>query len=208
MPSGASTGSARASAALYEPFRRLPQITRTSVTSSSLHPADKLFEPRELLLDKVDTRLVLELQRLLVELLHRHADEDFRPQEYQRLDEHHDLAPLILHPPAAERTAGDRLQRDWLVLERLVFHPREPVDCVLQAARNAVIVFRGHDHHTVGGADRITELGGARGKAGRILVIRVVDRQLRPRRRFSNTHALRRPLRKLARERGIKGAFA
>src|ERR1043165_3356469 len=113
------------------------------------HLADKFLEARKLLLDEIDAGLVLLLQRLLVELARRHADEDFRPQENHRLKKHEDLPPLILHAPATERTAGDRLQRDRLVLERLVLHARHPVDRILQPAGKAVIFFWAHDAHAV-----------------------------------------------------------
>src|SRR5438034_7338160 len=106
--------------------------------------ADEALEGGELLLDDVLGRLILELE-LVVELGVRAADENLRPQEHQRLKEHERLPHIVLHARAAERTAGRALDGDRLVLERLVLEPRQPVDGVLQAPRNAVIVFRRDD---------------------------------------------------------------
>src|SRR5262245_3400428 len=87
-PAGASFGSWRASAALNEPLRRLPHMTMTLSAPSAISPAPflsvgglfagqlahVLLEARELLLDEIDGRLVLQFE-LVVELGLRHADE-------------------------------------------------------------------------------------------------------------------------------------
>src|ERR1044072_1654855 len=106
----------------------------SSVFSSTLFPAmpthlpEDPLDPGKSLLEEFAPGFVLELERLLVELAPGHADEHLGPRERERLEEHHDLAPLILHAPAAERAACDRLDRNRLVLERLVLHARHPVD--------------------------------------------------------------------------------
>src|SRR4051812_39758427 len=46
MLAGASFGNVRASAALYEPLRRLPQITRMSRFPSAMFPPDQHAAPR------------------------------------------------------------------------------------------------------------------------------------------------------------------
>src|SRR5947209_3320832 len=45
MPAGASFGKVRARAALYEPLRRLPQITRMSRFPSAMSPPDQHAAP-------------------------------------------------------------------------------------------------------------------------------------------------------------------
>src|SRR4051794_15454723 len=99
--------------------------------------ADELLEAREMLLDEVDGRLILQLE-LVVELGIGAANEDFRPREGDRLEEHHHLAPLVLDAPAAKRPEARRLDRHGLVLERLVLDTRDPVDGVLQTTRKSV----------------------------------------------------------------------
>src|SRR5262249_58484845 len=80
------------------------------------HAANEFLELRELLLDHADGRLVLELERLLVEFLRREGDDDLGPAEQDDVDRGQRLPQLILHARAAEDAAGGRLQRYRLVL--------------------------------------------------------------------------------------------
>src|SRR6516165_11858884 len=84
-----------------------------------VHAADEFFELRELLLDHADSRLILELERLLVEFLRGEGDDDLGPTEQDDVDRSQRLPQMMLHARAAEDPAGGRLQRDRLVLERL-----------------------------------------------------------------------------------------
>src|ERR671937_505298 len=86
------------------------------------HAADELFEAGKLKPDHVDRRLIHELDGLLVELLRRKRDDHLRPAEQKRIDRSQRLAQVILHARAAENATGGRLQRHWLVLERLILH--------------------------------------------------------------------------------------
>src|SRR5262245_44754467 len=108
------------------------------------HAADEFFEFRELLLDHADGRLILELERLLVEFLRGEGDDDLGPAEKDDVDRSERLPQVILHARAAEAAAGGRLQRHRLFLERLLLHARYPIDRVLQAAgdRNCTRVTR------------------------------------------------------------------
>src|SRR5215831_15210495 len=90
------------------------------------HAADEFFELRELLLDHADGRLVLELERLLVEFLRGEGDDDLRPAEKDDVDRGQRLPQVILHARADEDAAGGRLQRNRLLLERLLLHARHP----------------------------------------------------------------------------------
>src|SRR3954451_878866 len=107
------------------------------------HLPDKLLKFRKLLLDEVDADLILELERLLVEFLLRHADENLRLVERQCVKKDTGLAERILQAPAAERPAGHRLDRDRLADKRLVLDARQPIDRILEAARDAVVVLWG-----------------------------------------------------------------
>src|SRR5262245_16197686 len=91
---------------------------------------DEFLEARELLLDEVDGRLILELE-LVVELGVRETNEDLRPQEDVCLEEHEHLTPLVLHAATSERPRGCGLDRHRFVLERLILGPRHPVDRIL-----------------------------------------------------------------------------
>src|ERR1700754_2343617 len=104
--------------------------------------ADEFFESRKLLLDQVDGGLILELERLLVELLRGKRDENLGAAEQDGVDRGERLPQMILHAGATQNTAGGGLQRDRLVLERLVLHARHPVDGILQAAGDRPVIFR------------------------------------------------------------------
>src|SRR5215470_6277366 len=95
------------------------------------HAPDEFFELRELLLDHANSRLILELERLLVEFLRGEGDDDLGPAEKDDVDRSERLPQVILHARAAEDAAGGRLQR-----HRLVY----PIDRVLQAAGDRPIV--------------------------------------------------------------------
>ena len=113
--------------------------SRHGLTLPDLAAGERL-EGGELLLDQVDRGLVLELERLLVELLRREGDDDLGAAEQDGVDRGERHAQVILHARAAEDAAGAGLQHDRLVLERLVLHPRHPVDGVLEPARDRPIV--------------------------------------------------------------------
>src|SRR5215467_18468 len=70
------------------------------------HAADEFFELRELLLDHADGRLILELERLLVEFLRGEGDDDLGPAEQDHVDRGQRLPQVILHARAAEDAAG------------------------------------------------------------------------------------------------------
>src|SRR5215472_5829496 len=73
-----------------------------------VHAADEFFELRELLLDHADGRLVLELERLLVEFLRGEGDDDLGPAEKDDVDRGRRLPQVIFMrepprmPPAAD----------------------------------------------------------------------------------------------------------
>src|SRR6476620_5695064 len=115
--------------------------------------ADELFKRRKLLLDQVDSSLILELECLLVEFLRGKRDENFGAAEQDGVDRGERLPQMILHAGSAQNAAGGGLQRDRLVLERLVLHARYPVDGILQAAGDRPIVLRRDDDQAVGAAD-------------------------------------------------------
>src|SRR5215470_3981989 len=117
--------------------------------------AGELLEARELLLDQVDGGLVLELERLLVELLRREGDDDLRTAEQDDIQRGQRHAQMVLHARAAEDAAGRGLQRRRLVLERLILHARHPVDRVLEPARDRPVVFRRYDDERVSAADGV-----------------------------------------------------
>src|SRR6185437_17117016 len=70
---------------------------RFSVTGSAFHFPDKLRKRRELRLDRVLGRLVMERQRVLVELGLCIADENLRRAEDIGAEKRHRHAPVILH---------------------------------------------------------------------------------------------------------------
>src|ERR1700719_2316649 len=83
---------------------------------SDLDARDECPEGRELLGDDLASGLVLELQRLLVKLRLRQADEDFRHAEHEGVQIRQRHAQVILHACAAEWAAGCRLDRYRRVL--------------------------------------------------------------------------------------------
>src|SRR5215831_4961223 len=119
------------------------------------HAADEFFEFRELLLDHANGRLILELERLLVEFLRGEGDDDLGPAEQDDVDGSQRLPQMILHARAAEDAAGGRLQRHRLVLERLLLHARHPIDRILEAAGDRPIVLGRHDDQPIGAADGV-----------------------------------------------------
>src|SRR5258705_4006614 len=78
--------------------------------------ADEFLERRELLLDQVDGGLILELERLLVELLRGKRHENFGAAEQEDIHRCKRLPQMILHPRFAHDAAGGGLQRDRLFL--------------------------------------------------------------------------------------------
>src|SRR5215510_1648862 len=170
--------------------------------------ADVFLEACELLFDQIDGGLVLELDRLLVELLRRKGHDHFRPSEQVRVDRDQRLPQVILRARAAEDATGGRLQRHWLVLERLILHARHPVDRILQAAGDRPVVLRRHDDDAIGAADRVGPGDHVGGKAGRILDVGVVDRKLLERRRGAKLEPGRRQPRQHPRQRGVVGTLA
>src|SRR3954468_17002087 len=71
--------------------------------------ADELFESRKLLLDQVDRGLILELERLLVELLRGKRDEDLGATEQHGVDRGERLPQMILHAGSAQNAPA----ADW-----------------------------------------------------------------------------------------------
>src|SRR5262249_58531542 len=88
----------------------------------------------------VDGGLIFELERLLVEFLRGEGDDHLRPAEKQGIDRGKRLPQVILHARAAENAAGDGLQHNRLVIERLILHAGDPVDGILQPAGDRPIV--------------------------------------------------------------------
>src|ERR1700745_1938894 len=86
------------------------------------HAPDEFFELRELLFDHADSRLILELERLLVEFLRGEGDDDLGRAEEHDVARGQRLPQMMLHTRVAEDAAGGRLQRHRLVLERLLLH--------------------------------------------------------------------------------------
>src|SRR6516162_7163607 len=66
------------------------------------HAADEFLELRELLLDHADGRLILERERLLVELLRGEGDDDLGPPEQDDVDRDQRLPQVILHAAVAD----------------------------------------------------------------------------------------------------------
>src|ERR671936_1024397 len=172
------------------------------------HAADELFEAGELKLDHVDRRLILELDGLLVELLRRKRDDHLRPAEQKRIDRSQRLAQVTLHPRAAENTAGGRLQRHRLVLERLILHARDPVDGILQPARDRPVILRRDDDQPVGPADGIRPGSDLGREAGRLLDVEIVERKALERGRVAQLHSAGCQCRQGARERSVVGTLA
>src|SRR6266545_1446062 len=118
--------------------------------------------------------------------------------------------------PCADRTArarrrpvrGTPLQRRRLAGERLVLQARYPVDRVLEGAWNAEIVFGRAKDHAVGGADRIGKRVDRRGKPGRVLDVRVIERKFGKGWRRLNADALGCERRQQPLHHGVEGAFA
>src|SRR2546428_2196657 len=117
------------------------------------HAPDEFPELSELLLNHADSRLILELEGLLVEFLRAEGDEDLGPADEDDVDRGQRLPQMILHARAAEDPAGGRLQRYRLVLERLLLHARYPIDRILQAAGDRPIVLGRHDDQSIGAAE-------------------------------------------------------
>src|SRR3954447_22725536 len=90
--------------------------------------ANELLKSRKLLLDQVDGGLILELECLLVEFLRGKRDENLGAAEQDGVDRGERLPQMMLHAAPAQKAAAGGLQRDRLVLERLVLHARHPVD--------------------------------------------------------------------------------
>src|SRR5215470_19115292 len=84
------------------------------------HAADEFFEFRELLLDHADGRLILELERLLVEFLRGEGDDDLGPAEQDDVDRGQRLPRRKFHRRAAEVAAGADRRGNRFVLERLL----------------------------------------------------------------------------------------
>src|SRR5262249_17413078 len=200
-------GSARRLATLAgaRPGHASPYQRRGSVLAADV--ADVFSESGELLLDEVDRGLILELE-LVVEFGLCHADEHLRSQEHVRVEKYKDLTPLILDARSPQRPAGRRLDCNRLVLERLILEPREPVDRVLQPARQAGVVFPRNNDDAVGLADRVGQRLDRGREPGGGLIVGIVDRKATPRRRRTDSHSGRRKLGQRARQRGIERALA
>src|SRR5262249_12206647 len=153
---------------------------------------DEFGEGGELLLDEADRLLVFDLAGLLIDALRNTADENFRPGHRQRVEKDHAAAQIALHAAAAQNAARCGNQRNRLAGERLVRQARNPVDGVLQAARNRIIVFRRDEDHAVRGADGFGHGLHRRGEARRILNVSIVKREFSKGRRLGDAHALRR----------------
>src|SRR5579883_2644285 len=116
---------------------------------STLHARNESPESVELLGDYLARGLILQRQRLFVELRLRQADEDLGRAEYEGIEKCQGHSQMILHTSAAKRSAGGRLNRDRLVPERLVGEARHPVERVLERARDGPIVFGRNDDDAV-----------------------------------------------------------
>ena len=80
------------------------------------------------------------------------------------------------------------MDRDWLAGKWLVRKARHPVDGILEPAREGEVVFGRTKDNSVRGADRICEgIHGCR-KAGRVLNVGVIERELRKRRCLLDGH--------------------
>src|ERR1700733_11019397 len=142
--------------AITPPLSRTPFSARCSAFTAVR--SDEFCESLELLLDEADGLLVLDLAGLVVDACRHIADEDFRLVHGHRVEKDHAAAQVVLHAAAAENAGPGGLHRHRLTGERLVGHPRYPVDGILQAARDRVIVFRRDEDDAVGGAHRLGEL--------------------------------------------------
>src|SRR5690349_20508834 len=86
---------------------------------------DEFREAFELLLDEIARRLIGQFTLVVDLVLHR-ADENLRPIEDKRVEEHHRLTQMILHARAAKRAHRGGLDRDRLACEGLVRKARDP----------------------------------------------------------------------------------
>jgi 2-keto-4-pentenoate hydratase/2-oxohepta-3-ene-1,7-dioic acid hydratase in catechol pathway len=181
--------------------------TRNDRTLLPRDLADQLFETGELLLDQIDSALVLQLQ-LVVEFLPGEGDDHLGPAEQHNVDRGQRLPQVVLHACAAEETGRGRLQRHRLAGERLVLHARYPIDRVLQHAGYRPVVFGRADQHAVGGADRGGEIADRAGKAAALLDVVIVERNGIERRRRYDRHAGRRERRREPRQCGVERLLA
>src|SRR5882724_5702725 len=165
----------------------LPCSSFCLVCLADLDPVDELAERGKLLLDQVDRGLIL--QRTVGELVRRHVDDHLGLAEQLRVDRLHDHAEVILHARTAQEAGRRRLDADRLVLDRNLLVAGDPVDGVLQTARDRPIVLRRHDQHAVGGLDRVIQGIDLLRKTGGLLIVEIVDREFRERRRFLDRHA-------------------
>src|SRR5258705_13618410 len=124
--------------------------SRAIVSAFAADAPDEFLEAGQLLLDQVNSGLVLELQRLLVEFLRSEGYDHLGAAEQDDVDRGEGHAQVILHARAAEDTAGTGLQRRRLVLVRLAPPSRNPADCVLQPTGDLPDVIRRHTNHTAG----------------------------------------------------------
>ena len=104
---------------------------------------------------RIDRALVL--QRAIGELARRHVDDHLGLAERLRVNRMHHHAEVILHARAAQQARCSRLDAYRLVLERNLLVAGDPVDGVLQTARDRPVVLRRHDQHAVGGLDRVVQ---------------------------------------------------
>src|SRR5260221_4875928 len=93
------------------------------------------------LLDELAGGFVREFPRG-VELGVRGADENLGLVERVHVEEHARAPQIVLRATGAERAGGGAHDRDRLVGERLRGQARQPIDRVLERARDAEIVFR------------------------------------------------------------------
>src|SRR5436305_12945605 len=93
----------------------LAASSRDMASALAADAPDEFLEAGQLLLHQIDRGLVLELERLLVELLCGEGDDHLGPSEQDDVDRGERHPQMILHARAAEDAAGAGLQGDRLV---------------------------------------------------------------------------------------------
>src|SRR5262245_55594483 len=137
-------------------------------------PGNEFLERFQLLLYQIARRLVLQFSGLLIELRRAVPYKDLWLVEGERVEEHHHSTQVILNASTTKRPGRGRLDGDWLSCKRLVRHARDPVDRILEAPRKREVILRRAEDDAISSAYRISQHCRSRGKAARVLNVRIV----------------------------------
>jgi len=109
---------------------------------------------------------------LALRLRHHHLGQ----VHHRRIKKNHRLTRVILGAGTAKHADGGGLDQNRLAGERFVRQARDPIDRVLQPARNRVVVFRRDDDDAIGGFYGAAQRRDRCRKTAR-LYVGVIDRQ-------------------------------